>query len=263
MVLINHEVTNGVMVMSQLLDFYYFEKQSKDKSVKLNRSGTSLFVLQSVSLEPKRSIITVHLAKHQQDYFPFQQMQFERGIEIPMKCGSNKLSSKPSLITLAYTPKMEEIANLLFLYFDTQPEIFTVRHAVDLLTEMAIRKNSTLLNQHFEYLRLLSYMLENMGQPLSSEELCRHMNMSFTSLNKLTRENAQKSPMQLLSQLKHHEAKNLLQTTQKPISELANDLGFKSIHHFSNFFKKQEGTTPSEYRKRLIYDRYFNDDQRG
>ena len=41
----------------------------------------------------------------------------------------------------------------------------------------------------------------------------------------------------------------LLHTTDRSVNEIALELGFHSLSHFSNYFKKETGTTPVLYRK--------------
>ena len=44
------------------------------------------------------------------------------------------------------------------------------------------------------------------------------------------------------------EAKNLLISTEKTISEIAYELGYNENSYFSNVFKKKSGQSPSEFR---------------
>ncbi len=46
-------------------------------------------------------------------------------------------------------------------------------------------------------------------------------------------------------------AKEKIFQYNKPVSEIAYELGFKYPNHFSRFFKQQVGYTPNEYRSRL------------
>lgn len=52
-----------------------------------------------------------------------------------------------------------------------------------------------------------------------------------------------------LQKLKINYAKVLLNTTDKEISAIANDCGYETQSHFTQFFKKITGTTPLAYRK--------------
>ena len=46
--------------------------------------------------------------------------------------------------------------------------------------------------------------------------------------------------------------------TDTSVSEIADLVGFQSIHYFSRFFKAKENCTPMEYRMRNGQSRYFN-----
>lgn len=59
-----------------------------------------------------------------------------------------------------------------------------------------------------------------------------------------------KTPLQLIQERRVLEARRLLHYTDKDVSEIAYDLGFKDIQTFSRFFKKQEGSSPSQFRIR-------------
>ena len=49
--------------------------------------------------------------------------------------------------------------------------------------------------------------------------------------------------------LRGREAKHLLKTTDMPIAEIAENIGFSSSSTFSRFFKEMYGITPNKYRK--------------
>ena len=44
-------------------------------------------------------------------------------------------------------------------------------------------------------------------------------------------------------------SQSLLERTAMPIQEIANRLGFMDYRHFSGFFRKETGVSPSCYRK--------------
>jgi len=57
------------------------------------------------------------------------------------------------------------------------------------------------------------------------------------------------SPMSYLAEKRIEESKQLLGTTDYPLSRLAHILGFSSGSYFSQSFRKQEGISPMEYRR--------------
>lgn len=57
-----------------------------------------------------------------------------------------------------------------------------------------------------------------------------------------------KSPLTVIQDRIILEAKRLLMYTDKPAKEIAYDLGYDDAAYFSNFFKKQTGVAPSDFR---------------
>ena len=47
------------------------------------------------------------------------------------------------------------------------------------------------------------------------------------------------------------EAKRLFYYTDKSVKEIADDLGFDDVSHFSKFFKKQTSLNPTELKKNV------------
>lgn len=58
----------------------------------------------------------------------------------------------------------------------------------------------------------------------------------------------EKPPLQIIHDRILLEAKNLLHYTKKDVSEIAYELGYENVQIFSRFFKKQAGTSPTDYR---------------
>lgn len=58
----------------------------------------------------------------------------------------------------------------------------------------------------------------------------------------------QKTPSQLIQQRIIAEAKRLLYYTDKSVKHITFELGFEDVSYFSNFFKKNSGVSPSDFR---------------
>lgn len=57
-----------------------------------------------------------------------------------------------------------------------------------------------------------------------------------------------KTPMQYIQDRIMLEARRMLAYTEKPVKEIAYELGYSDIQSFSRFFRSKEGQAPSEYR---------------
>jgi AraC family transcriptional activator of pobA len=77
------------------------------------------------------------------------------------------------------------------------------------------------------------------------------LNISPNHLNKTVKMVTDKSPTTWIRETLINEAKVLLFQTNSPIQEIASDLGIEDQSYFARLFKKQEGTTPANYRKMI------------
>ncbi len=79
--------------------------------------------------------------------------------------------------------------------------------------------------------------------------LCREFSVSRTYLCGIFRECTNTSPVDYWISLKIRKAKLLIREENWNITQIAEYLGYSSIHHFSRMFKKVAGMSPSDYRK--------------
>lgn len=57
--------------------------------------------------------------------------------------------------------------------------------------------------------------------------------------------------MRYVNRLRVEQAKTLMRTTAKNISEISFEVGFENIYYFSRTFKQYEGVSPAKYRSWL------------
>lgn len=76
------------------------------------------------------------------------------------------------------------------------------------------------------------------------------LGVSARYLGQVTRSIARRSPKTMIDERVTEEITRLLTTTNKPLKEIAQMLGFSSQAHLSRFFKKQKGQAPSVLRQR-------------
>ena len=90
----------------------------------------------------------------------------------------------------------------------------------------------------------------NTENTLFQEDIAKKLGLGYSWYRRMFKEYTGVSPAQYHLQQKLMRAKELLTTTNKNISEIAYSLRFESVCQFSTFFKKKEGITPSEFKKR-------------
>lgn len=80
--------------------------------------------------------------------------------------------------------------------------------------------------------------------------LSRTLGVSYTTFRRRFKQQTGVSPAQFQNAIRLNHARDLLTSTDLPITEIATQIGFESIFYFSEFFKKKSGQSPSDYRLR-------------
>ena len=99
-----------------------------------------------------------------------------------------------------------------------------------------------------------NFLRAQLHRTLSQDEIAAHCSMSVSKLKKLCHEQLGCGPIAYFLALKIGEAKRLIHDSSLNFTQIAERLGFSSIHYFSKLFKEKTGLTPSEYAKRIYRD---------
>lgn len=92
------------------------------------------------------------------------------------------------------------------------------------------------------------WLQDNHGRDIKLSEVAQRFDMSVRSFNRRFKNATGQSPLQYLQQIRIETAKDLLQTSNLSISEVAYKVGYQDMGHFTGLFKKLLATTPSDYR---------------
>lgn len=93
------------------------------------------------------------------------------------------------------------------------------------------------------------YIEDNPDILFTASEVASYCNLSAKQLNRLFRLYEKKSVLNYVHEQKLNLAKTVVATTKKPLSQIAQSLGFSNESHFYKFFMKGAGMTPGEYRR--------------
>lgn len=102
------------------------------------------------------------------------------------------------------------------------------------------------LSSHYVDLALL-FLKQNLHRPITLDDVCTHVNMSRSQLQKAFHRRIGTSVMHYLIQLRMEEAKFLIRTGELNFTEIACEFGYSSVHHFSRQFHQIAGMSPTEY----------------
>lgn len=95
--------------------------------------------------------------------------------------------------------------------------------------------------------RIIHYMEENLSAQLTIEQICKDNLIGRSILQKLFREHSDSGVIDYFSGMKIDAAKQMIRNGHMNFTQIADNLGYTSIHYFSRQFKKITGMTPSEY----------------
>lgn len=104
---------------------------------------------------------------------------------------------------------------------------------------------------------LMQYINFNYSRIICLEDLSALAGVNRTALIGIFKELYGTTPLQYINRIRLMKAKELLANTDASVSEIAELVGFQSIHYFSRFFKAKENCTPMEFRMRNAQSRYF------
>lgn len=92
------------------------------------------------------------------------------------------------------------------------------------------------------------YIEENLSEKLSAEHLCKKFCLDHHILCALFKSNFNATPQNYIGMKRMRRAKQLLTETNKSVREIAADIGMGDYNYFIQYFKKQTGTSPLQYR---------------
>lgn len=138
-----------------------------------------------------------------------------------------------------------------------------IKNLLEMLLIRLIRKQSAETGKHrpesvllatrnedlFE--RIALYLKDNVRSNLSFEQICSEFAIGSTILKNLFKSRANSGVMEYYSKLKLEFAKRQIREKMFSMTEIADQLGYSSVHYFSKHFKKATGFTPTEYARMI------------
>lgn len=95
----------------------------------------------------------------------------------------------------------------------------------------------------------IEYITRQYAVPHTLEELAQNAGLSVPHFVTLFRQQTGTSPLRYLTRVRLRHACELLDLTDRPVSDIAGAVGYEDAFYFSRLFRKHLGFSPSKYRK--------------
>lgn len=141
----------------------------------------------------------------------------------------------------------------------TDPDYAVIQHLLSALFIMIESERKKLQpvdenikkTQNITFKNFLQILEENFRRSEGVEFYAEKLFMSSRNLNLICQNILNQSVSEIIETRKLIEAKNLLISTNKTISEIGFELGYQENSYFTNVFKKKSGQTPTEFREEM------------
>lgn len=114
----------------------------------------------------------------------------------------------------------------------------------------AAAPSSKMLRDGERIKRMLSYIEEHLGEPLSTETIARSAALSQSECLRCFRAVIGAAPIQYVRRLRIQRACHMLETTGEKISDIAVWCGFQDMSYFAKTFRETMGCTPTAFRQK-------------
>ncbi|KKK39763.1 chemotaxis protein CheY [Mesobacillus campisalis] len=130
--------------------------------------------------------------------------------------------------------------------FEKQVRLGMIEKVVD---EKIVNANTKIDSTKDSIRTAMAYIDQHLNDELTLKDVAAqvHLNPSYFSV--LFKEQVELNFSEYVTRRRIQRAKELIVSTRMPISEIAEEVGYKTSKYFIKIFKEIEGMTPSAYRK--------------
>lgn len=120
-----------------------------------------------------------------------------------------------------------------------------VDESIKMLEELSQCRYSELIQQAVEFIE------QNYTRDISLDDIARNVHLSPNYLSNVFRRERGDTIFNFITALRMKRAAELLATTDMPVKEIANNVGYNNVQSFIRFFKKHFAFTPNQFRKNM------------
>ncbi len=146
---------------------------------------------------------------------------------------------------------LQDIFNILKTGYTQSNLIFATSYLNNILSYINSLSMNKFLSkaEDMNMEKMITYMLDNINDNLSLDQLSIYANISKYHFVRLFRSKTGYTPIDYFNRLKIQKACELLETSPAKINMISSSLGFSNPYYFSIAFKKIVGQSPQSYRQ--------------
>ncbi len=123
--------------------------------------------------------------------------------------------------------------------------------AIQVSSKLKVVKTSTRIDLYKRLAITKNWMDSNHADPIKLDHLADISMLNAEHFLRLFKQAYGKTPYQYLKSVRLSHAKELLRTTDLPVSAVCHEVGFESISSFSILFKQCTGQSPTRFREKI------------
>lgn len=120
----------------------------------------------------------------------------------------------------------------------------------EILFECARLVKSDVIDSSDKVEKILDYIHTNFDKPITNKDVGNFFSFHPNYINELVSKNTGVSLHKYLLQVRIARAIDLIEESDKSISEIAETCGFQNLYYFSRYFKKTTGISPTNFRRK-------------
>lgn len=164
-----------------------------------------------------------------------------------IKLGVRRFLLKPSDMT-----ELNEAVKTMKENLDRKKQSEPARQEKASKTEAAENEPGVATANSFVVKNAIQYLEEHYAEKITLSDLADKVYVSQWHLSKLLNKHMNQSFSEILNTIRMKKAKELLEIPSLRIGDIAEEVGFMDVAHFSKVFKKMEGISANEYRNTVL-----------
>lgn len=164
-------------------------------------------------------------------------------------------TSKTPVIAYGHDPKLDalflEILSIMDKGYAQQYHLHISNLFKTLMSTLHLNMQAGANHTAFQLEDSIRYMLQNLHQSLTLDELAKPFPLSKDHFTKLFKQQYGFTPIDYFIHMKMQKACELMGTTDFSLIYIAQQVGFVDYYYFSRLFKNKIGMSPKTYRERF------------